>query len=90
MERLCTAGVPALYTQILTLRGLPGWQYYGYLGLYGLFYMLDDALVLTVAVVTLSRARLEGGPARWLKLLSGGLVVALGGLLLFRPGWLAA
>lgn len=89
VELLCTAGLPALYTQILTLRGLRGWQYYGYLGLYDLFYMLDDALVLTVAVLTLSRARLEGRPARWLKLLSGGLMMALGSLLLFRPGWLA-
>jgi hypothetical protein len=34
VELLCTAGFPAVYTRILTLRELPVWQYYGYLVLY--------------------------------------------------------
>jgi len=88
VELLCTAGLPALYTQILTLRGLESMEYYGYLALYNVFYMLDDALILLVAVVTLSRRRLQGRHARWLKLLSGAVMVALGALLVVRPGWL--
>lgn len=31
VELLCTAGFPAVYTRILTLRELPVWQYYGLL-----------------------------------------------------------
>lgn len=88
VELLCTAGLPALYAQILTLRGLESMEYYGYLALYNVFYMLDDGLILLVAVVTLSRRRLQGRQARWLKLLSGAVMVALGALLILRPGWL--
>ncbi|MGZ8381871.1 MAG: glutaredoxin family protein, partial [Nitrospira sp.] len=39
IELLCTAGFPALYTQLLTMQQLPTWQYYGYLGLYNLAYI---------------------------------------------------
>ena len=39
------AGLPALYTRILTLRELSAWTYHGYLLLYIVFYMLDDALI---------------------------------------------
>ncbi len=33
VELLCTAGVPALYTQVLSLYSLPAWVYYAYLAL---------------------------------------------------------
>lgn len=85
VELLCTAGLPALYTQILSLRGLSTAEHYGYLALYNVFYMLDDALVLTVAVVTLSHHRLQQKEARWLKLVSGGVMAGLGLVLLARP-----
>ena len=42
VELLCTSGLPALYTRILTLRHLDPWSYYGYLLLYNAMYMLDD------------------------------------------------
>jgi hypothetical protein len=90
VELLCTAGLPALYTRILTLRELPRLEYHGYLLLYDLFYMLDDALVLGLAVVTLSHHRLQRRGARWLKLLSGTVMLGLGVLLLVEPGWLMA
>jgi hypothetical protein len=89
VELLCTAGLPALYTRILTLRDLSGWAYHGYLLLYDIFYMLDDAIILLVAVVTLSHHRLQQHEARGLKLLSGALMLLLGGALLLRPAWLA-
>jgi hypothetical protein len=88
VELLCTAGLPALYTRILTLRELPPLQYHGYLLLYDLFYMLDDALMLGIAVVTLSHHRLQRREARWLKLLSGAVMLGLGVVLLVQPGWL--
>lgn len=89
VELLCTAGFPALYTRILTLRHLEGWAYYGYLGLYNAAYMFDDALVLAVGVITLSRARLQEREGRWLKLASGLVMLLLGAVLLARPRWLA-
>lgn len=40
VELLCTAGLPALYTQILASRQLSAGAYYGYLALYDAAYML--------------------------------------------------
>lgn len=86
VELFCTSGFPALYTRILTLRQLQGWDYYGYLLLYNLAYMLDDIVVLAVGVVTLSQRRLQRNQGRWLKLASGAVMVGLGIYLLARGG----
>lgn len=88
VELLCTAGIPAIYTRVLTEQALPGWAYYGYLALYNLAYMADDSLMLGVAVVTLSGQKLQERGGRWLKLLSGMVMLALGLVLLLRPEWL--
>lgn len=90
VELMCTAGLPALYTRVLTSYSLPSWSYYGYLILYNLAYMADDGLMLAVAVVTLSREKLQEKGARWLKLISGVVMLTLGLLLILRPEWLAS
>jgi hypothetical protein len=82
VELACTAGLPAVFTHELARQGLPAWQGYAYLGLYIGAYMLDDAVVLTVAVVTLGRAKLGERGGRWLKLLSGLVMLGLGAALL--------
>jgi hypothetical protein len=89
IELLCTAGLPAVYTHILTLQQLPWWAYYGYLGLYNVAYMLDDSVMLVIAVITLSRRKLQEAAGRWLKLVSGVVMLALGLVLIAKPEWLA-
>jgi len=89
VELLCTAGFPAVYTQILTLRQLPRWEYYAYLGLYNLAYVLDDGLMVAVAVATLGRSKLQERAGRWLKLAGGAVMLGLGVVLLAKPEWLA-
>lgn len=88
IELLCTAGFPALYTQILTLQRMPSWEYYGYLGLYNLAYIFDDSLMVAIAVITLSRRKLQERAGRWLKLAGGTVMVGLGTVLLLKPEWL--
>jgi glutaredoxin/cytochrome c biogenesis protein CcdA len=85
LELLCTAGFPALYTHVLTTYDLPAWHYYAYLGLYNLAYIADDALMVTLAVVTLGRRKLDEREGRWLKLISGAVMIALGLLLIVKP-----
>lgn len=46
-------------------------------------------MVLGVVTVTLSRHQLQQRGGRWLKLLSGLVMLALGATLLFRPDWLS-
>ena len=89
VELLCTAGLPAVYTKVLTAYALPTWAYYGYLVLYNVAYMADDSLMLVVAVMTLSRRKLQEKGGRWLKLISGAVIFALGLVLILAPEWLA-
>jgi glutaredoxin len=88
VELLCTAGFPALYTQMLSLQDLPMWKYYGYLGLYNAAYIFDDSLMVTTAVFTLSRKKLQERAGQWLKLASGTVMASLGLVLLLKPNWL--
>lgn len=85
VELLCTAGLPALYTQVLTLNELSPASYYAYLGLYNLAYVFDDALMVTAAVYTLQKFKLQAQQGRWLKLISGAVIATLGLLLLVAP-----
>ena len=89
VELLCTAGFPALYTHILTAQSLSTWQYYGYLALYNLAYVFDDALMVTIAVVSFGRHKLEEREGRWLKLVSGAVMIGLGVLLIMKPDLMA-
>jgi hypothetical protein len=88
VELLCTAGLPALYTNVLSLQGYSTPVRYGYLGLYIAAYMFDDALMVAGVVATLSRFKLQETGGRWLKLVSGAVILLLGGVMLFRPEWL--
>ncbi len=85
VEVLCTAGLPALYTATLIQQGLPTATYYGYLGLYILAYMADDALMVAVAVTALQSRKLSEKSGRLLKLLSGCTMLVLGLVMLVAP-----
>jgi len=88
VELLCTAGLPAVYTAVLSQQNLGLAAHYGYLGLYIVGYIADDALMVGFAVLALSSNKLTEGTGRLLKLISGAVMVALGLLLVLRPGWL--
>lgn len=71
IEFLCTAKFPALFTQVLGQQGLTTLEYYGYLGLCNLAYIADDAVMVTIAVLTVNHRKLQEREGRWLKLISG-------------------
>lgn len=89
VELGCTAGLPAVYTRILSLRGdlSPGGRA-AYLGLYGLAYVVPLALVVAAFGVTFRRFTLGERTARVLKGVSGVLLVAFGVVFLLWPGLL--
>ncbi|MBL8704891.1 MAG: hypothetical protein JNM30_08620 [Rhodospirillales bacterium] len=88
VELLCSAGVPAIYTQVLALSALPASQHYLYLLLYVLVFLLDDLAVFVTAMVTLQASGLTAQYARYSHLLGGIVLAVLGMLLIFRPDWL--
>jgi glutaredoxin len=88
IELLCTAGLPALYSQVLMMQDYPAWKNYAYLALYIVAYMLDDSIMVGVVVLTLGKRKLQENEGRWLKLVSGLVILALGIVLLVKPEWL--
>jgi hypothetical protein len=89
VELVCSAGLPAVYTQVLGLSNLPVWQYHAYLALYILIFMLDDLVVFFVAMKTLEVTGLTGAYVRQAHLIGGVVMIMIGLLLLFRPEWLS-
>jgi glutaredoxin len=88
IELTCSAGLPAIYTHILSLTSLPAWQYYAYLLLYILIFLFDDIAVFVVAMVTLRAVGVESKYARAARLVGGLFLTAIGFIMLVRPGLL--
>lgn len=88
VELLCSAGLPAVYTRVLTLSHVPPWQYYGYLLLYIAVFLFDDVVVFVAAMTTLEVTGLGTRYARVSRLVGGVVLAVLGVLLLLRPEWL--
>jgi len=88
VELVCSAGLPAVYTQVLTMNNLPSWQYYLYLLGYIFFFMLDDLFVFFIAMTTLKAMGIESKYARFSRLFGGIIMLIIGILLLFKPEWL--
>jgi len=88
IELLCTAGLPALYTAILSQMELSPISYYAYLGLYIIGYMADDAFMVFLAVLALGSRKMSANSGRYLKLLSGVVMILLGLIMTIKPEWL--
>jgi hypothetical protein len=84
-ELLCTAGFPMIYTRILTLHQLHPWQHYLFLGFYCLIYVLPLLTIVLIFTWTLGAKKLTEYQGRVLKLVSGVMMLLLGGLLLAAP-----
>ena len=87
VELVCSAGLPAIYTHVLSGANLAPISYYLYLLLYILIFMLDDMLIFVIAMTTLQVTGLSTKYSRWSNLVGGIVILLLGLLLIFRPGW---
>jgi len=88
VELICSAGLPAIYTNILSLSDIPRWQYYMYLLLYIFIFMLDDLIIFFIAMMTLQATGISKKYSKYSSLIGGIITLILGILLLFRPEWL--
>ncbi len=85
IELVCSAGLPAIYTSVLSGADLPTWQYYTYILLYMLIFMADDLFVFFVAMFTMKVTGVQTKYARLAHLIGGILMLILGVLLIFAP-----
>ena len=88
IEFFCSAGLPAIYTQVLSLNQLSSLSYYLYLLFYTIIFMIDDLIIFTVAVITLSKLGFTDKYTKWSALIGGIIIFVLGILLIFKPDFL--
>lgn len=84
-EFLCTAGLPMIYTRVLTLSGLSTGAYYLYIALYNVIYVVPLLVIAAVFITTLGSRKLQEHEGRALKLLSGTMMLGLGVMLVVAP-----
>ena len=85
VELICSAGLPAVYTQILALSDMARWQYYAYLLLYIFVFMLDDMIVFIAAMVTMKLVDTTEKYVKFSHLIGGIIMLIIGALLILRP-----
>jgi len=88
VELICSAGLPVLFTQVLSLNALSRVEYLGYIGLYMLMFILDDTIVFIIAMKTSELTGLSTKYGRFAHLVGGVLMVILGLLMILKPAWL--
>ena len=81
IEFVCSAAIPAVFTQVLSLASLTTFQYYGYILLYVLFFMLDDLVIFGTAAFALTSS-LGDRYAKYSRPVGATLLIILGVLLL--------
>ncbi len=85
IELVCTAGLPAVFTQILAFNDITHMARYGYIGLFILMYMIDDMVIFGIAIYTLHATGITTKYRRFTLIFGGLLMYALGMLLIFYP-----
>ena len=88
VEFFCSAGLPAIFTRVLSMNQLSSFQYYFYLLIYTGFFMIDDLIIFVLAVFAINKIGFGTKYNYWSTLIGGLLILALGILLIFRPGLL--
>lgn len=84
-ELLCTAGLPMVYTRILTLREADTFVYYMYLVLYNIIYVIPLLIIVLLFVMKFGSRKLGEREGRLLKLMSGMMMLGLGAVMLLAP-----
>ncbi len=85
IELVCSAGIPAIYTEIISQNNLTLSGHYLYLLAYDFFYMLDDIVVLLIAAFTWKLLQNTGKYTKYSHLFGGILLLILGAIMLFNP-----
>lgn len=88
VELACSAGLPLLFTQILSMNDLSGGLYALYMLLYILLFLLDDLLVFVIAMTTLKVTGISNKYTKYSHLVGGIIMALIGILLIFKPEWI--
>lgn len=85
VELVCSAGLPAVYTNILSMSSLTTFEYYSYLLLYIFIFMIDDLFIFFIAMTTLKLTGISTKYTRISHIVGGVLMLLIGLILIFAP-----
>jgi glutaredoxin len=85
IEVVCSAGLPAIYTNLLSSVELSGPQYYLYLLLYVIIFMLDDLVIFLIAIKTFEVTGISKKYTKASSLIGGIIILILGIILILKP-----
>jgi len=85
IELFCSLGFPMAYTKILTTYNLSPLMYYSYILVYIFFYVLDQLVILLIALFSLKITMISEKGLRIMKLISGIFLLILGIIILINP-----
>jgi len=85
VEVVCSAGLPAIYTNLLSTIELSTFSYYLYLILYVIIFMLDDLLIFFIAIKTFEVTGIQQKYAKWSNLVGGIIILIIGIILILKP-----
>ena len=73
---------------MLSINNVTGFSRIIYLLIYIFFYMIDDLVVFTISMITLQATGITNKYNKLCTLVSGIIMILMGLLLIFKPGWL--
>lgn len=88
IELLCSLGIPVMFTNVLAMNDLSALEYVIYIGLYLLFFLIDDILIFVIAMKTLKIKGISNKYTKYSHLIGGIIMVLLGILMVIKPEWL--
>ena len=88
IELACSAGLPIMFIEILTVNNLIVIEKVFYIGLYILCFFLDDLIVFFIAMTSLELTGFSTKYGKLTKLIGGILLLLIGVLMLLKPEWL--
>ena len=88
IELACSAGLPVMFIEILSMNNLTLVEHIIYIALYMLFFLLDDLIVFFIAMRTMELTGFSTKYGKISKLVGAILLLAIGLLLILKPEWL--
>ena len=88
VELACSAGLPVVFAEILSVNNLTSAQNLMYLLIYVFFFMLDDLVIFVIAMITMKLTGISNKYGKYSHLIGGLIMLIVGILLIFKPEWI--
>lgn len=88
VELACSAGLPTVFIEILSLNNLSNFEYGLYMLLYIIMFMIDDIVIFIIAMTTLKVTGISNKYTKYSHLIGGIIMIIIGILMAFKTDWL--